>query len=93
MSIVKKSNQTLSILIRVSSFTDFNKMVIFNSVIKGQFSYRPLLQRFSTTAVNHKISTLHKRRMSVLLNDTTSTFKNMLPKSDDTIFHVKIIKI
>ena len=62
-SIIKTANQKLSALIRVAPLmTDFNKTVIFNSFIKGQFSYCPLLWMFSSTrAVNHKINRLHER--------------------------------
>ena len=57
-SIIKTANQKLSALIRFTPLmTDFNKKVIFNSFIKGQFNYCPLLWIFSTRAVNHKIQT------------------------------------
>ena len=44
---------------------------------------------FSTRIVNHKISTLHERGLRALLNDETSTFNDMLSKSNDTTIHVK----
>ena len=48
-SIIKAANQRLSALIRVAPLmTDFNKKIIFNSFIKGQFNYCPLLWMFST---------------------------------------------
>ena len=75
-------NQKLSGLIGVAPLmTDFNKKVIFNSFIKGQFNYCPLLWMFSTRAVNHKINRLHERGLRALLNDETSTFNDMLSKS------------
>ena len=92
-SIIKTTNQKLSDLIRVAPLmTDFNKKVIFNSFIKGQFNYCPLLWMFSTRAVNHKINRLHERRPRALLNDGTSTFNDMLSKSNDTTIHVKNIQ-
>ena len=46
--IIKTANQKLSALIRVAPFmTNFNKKVIFNSFIKGQFNYCPLLLPYS----------------------------------------------
>ena len=40
--IIKRTNQKLHALFRVAPFmTDFNKKVIFNSFIKGQFNYCP----------------------------------------------------
>ena len=67
-SIVKTAKQKLSALIGVAPFmTDFNKKVIFNSFIKGQFNYCPLLWMISTRAVNHKINILHERGLRTLL--------------------------
>ena len=85
-SIMNTAKENLSPLIKVAPFmTDFNKMVIFSSFIKGQFNYSPLLWMHSTRAVNHNINKLHERRLrAALLNYGTSTFNDMLPKSNDT---------
>ena len=72
--------------------TDFNKEVIFNSIIKGHFNYCPLLWMFSTRAMNHKINRLHERRLRALLNDETSTCNDILSKSNGTTTDVKIFK-
>ena len=72
--------------------TYFNKKVIFNSFIKGQFSYCPLLWMLSTRAVSHKINRLHERALRALLNDETSIFNDMLSKSNNTTVHVKNIQ-
>ena len=72
--------------------TDFHKKVIFNSFIKGQFNYCPLMRMFSTRAVNHKIKRLHERGMTALLNDETPTFNGTLSKSNDTTIHVNNIQ-
>ena len=73
--------------------TDFNKKVILNFFTKRQFNHCPLLWMFSAKAVNHKINRLHERRLRSLLNDETSTFSDMLSKSNDTTIHVKNIQI
>ena len=72
--------------------TDFNKKVVFNSFIKGQLNYCPLHWMFSTRAVNHKINRLHERGLRALPNDETSTFNDMLSKSNNTTIHVKNIQ-
>ena len=72
--------------------TDFNKKVVFNSFIKGQFNYCPLFWMFSTRAVNHKINRLHERGLRPLPNDESSTFNDMLSKSNDATIHVKNIQ-
>ena len=92
-SIIKTANQKLSALIRVTPFmTDFNKKVIFNSFFKGQFNYCLLLWMFSTRKVNHKINRLPERGLRALQNDETSTFNDMLSKSNDITIHVKNIQ-
>ena len=47
---------------------------------------------FSTRVVNHKINRLHERGVRALLNDETSTFNDILSKSNDTTIHVKNIQ-
>ena len=47
---------------------------------------------FSTRKVNHKINSLDERGLRALLNDETSTFNDMLSKSNDTTIHVKNIQ-
>ena len=47
---------------------------------------------FSTRAVNHKINRLHERGLKALLSDETSTFNEILSKSNDTTIHVKNIQ-
>ena len=92
-SIIQTANQKLSAFIRVAPLmTDFNKKVIFNLFIKGQFNYCPLLWMFSTKAVNHKINRLHEKRLKTLLNDETSKFNGMQSKSNNTNIHVKNIQ-
>ena len=72
--------------------TDFNKKVIFNSFFKGHFNYCPLLWMLNTREANHKINRLRERGLRALLNDETSTFNSMLPKSNATIIYVKNIQ-
>ena len=92
-SIIKIANQKLSALIRVAPLmTGFNKKIMFNSFIKRQFNYYPLLWMFSTRAVDHKINRLHERGLGALLNDEASILNDMLSKSNDTTIHVKNIQ-
>ena len=90
-SIIKTGNQTLSALIRVASFMiGFNKKIKFNSFIKRQFNYFPLIWMFSTRAVKHKINRLYERVLIILLIYETWTFFNdTLSKSNNTTSHVK----
>ena len=43
-------------------------------------------------AVNHKINRLHERGLTTILDDETSTFKDMLSRNNDSTIHVKNIR-
>ena len=74
-------------LIKVAPFmTDFNKKVIFNSLLKSSSIIIP-----NSQCLNHEMNRLHERGLIALLNDATSTFNNMLSKSNDITIHVKNI--
>ena len=72
---------------------DFNKNVIFNSFIKGQFNYRPLIWMISTKVEKHKINRLREKVLRELLHDGTllyeETINNTLSKSNNTTIRVK----
>ena len=73
-SIIKTDNQTLTALIRLAPvMPDFDKNVVLNSFIKGDFTCCPLLLKFSTRAVKHKINSLHERGLRALLNNEISS--------------------
>ena len=42
-----------------------------------------------TRAVDHKINRLHERGLGALLSDETSTFNDIISKTNDTTIHVK----
>ena len=46
---------------------------------------------FSARVINDKINSFHERGLGALLNDETSTFNDMLSKSNHTNIHVKNI--
>ena len=47
---------------------------------------------FSARVINDKINSFHERGLGALLNDETSTFNDMLSKSNHTNIHVKNIR-
>ena len=69
----------------------FNKKIIFISLSKT-ISIIVELLIFSNKSANHKINRLNKKGLTALLNDKTSTFKEMLSKSTDTTIHVKNVQ-
>ena len=85
---IETANPNLSALISESRslMTDFNKKLIFSSLVKPQFNYCVLLWMFSTRAANYKINKLHEKGLIALLNN--ETFNDMPSKSNDTTVHV-----
>ena len=43
-------------------------------------------------AANHKINRLHERGLTTILDEETSTFKDMLSRNNDSTIHVKKIQ-
>ena len=58
----KKTGQKLNALSRISTFLNKDqKKIIFNAMIKSQFSYCPLIWMFSSRQSNNLINKIHER--------------------------------
>ena len=68
-------------------------MFIFcNSFITSQFNYCPLIRMFCGKVANEDLNSTHKRALRVLDNDYSSSFEELLQKSNECTFHIKICK-
>ena len=77
--ICRKANQKLSALIRISKFMNLSKRkILFQSFIKSQFIYCPLVWMFHDRGLNNKINRLHERALRIVYRDDVSTFKELL---------------
>ena len=64
----KKPSQKVTGLSRLSSYLhNSEKKIIFNSIIKSQFSYCPLVWMFGLRASNNMINKLHERSLRIIL--------------------------
>ena len=51
--------------------SDSQKRLIFNSLIKSQFNYCPLIRMFCSRTSNNMINKIHERTLRLILNDRT----------------------
>ena len=67
----KKASQEIAALSRLSIYLhNSEKKLIFNSIIKSQFSYCPLVRMFCSRTSNNMINKLHERSLRIILNYT-----------------------
>ena len=68
----------------MSSFLhNSEKKLIFNSIIKSQFSFCPLVWIFCSRTSNNMINKLHERSLRIILNDYSSDFNILLENNND----------
>ena len=86
--ICKKGAQKLGALNRISSYLGpEKKRLIFNAVVKSQFSYCPLTWMFCTKTSNNLINKIHKRALQIIHNDMESSFEDLLVSNNEMTIH------
>ena len=76
--ICKKGGKKLSALSRISAFIDLNKrQILFQSMIKSQFSYCPLIWMFCSRKSNNFINKIRERSLRIVTNDKNSNFEGI----------------
>ena len=90
--ICAKANRKLSVLLRLSKFLCLDKRrTLFQSFIKAQFKYCPLIWMFCSRSSNKKINRLHKRALRLVYDDYSSSFETLHERdSSFTIHHQNI---
>ena len=92
--ICKKTSQKISDLSRIAAYlSDSQKKLIFNSILKSQFSYCPLVWMFCSRTSNNVINKIHERSLQVALDNNIGTFTELLAKSNDITNHHRNIQI
>ena len=82
----KKASQNIWALSRLTNhLNDSEKTLIFNAIIKSQFSY-------CSRQTNNMINKLHERALRLVLNDHVSDFETLLRKSNDVSSHHRNIQ-
>ena len=84
----KKSGQKLNALSRITTFLNKDqKSIIFNAMIKSQFSYCPIIWMFSSRRSNNLINKVHERSLRLITNDENSSFETLLQNINDITVH------
>ena len=89
-NLVKKGNQKLHALARISKFLSEDKLkLIMRTFIESQFNYCPLLWMFHSREMNNKINKLHERALRVVYKNYDITFEQLLEKDKSVKIHDK----
>ena len=89
----RKASQKLNALNRIASFIDVDKRnLLYNSMIRSQFSYCPLVWMFCSRKCDNKINKIHERALRVSLQDFESDFETILVRNNDYKIHNRNIQ-
>ena len=92
-NLCKKASQKIWALSRLINYlNDSKKKIIFNALIKSQFSYCPLVWMFCSRQTNNMINKIHERALRIVLNDHISDFETKLRNMNDITIHHRNIQ-
>ena len=87
-TLLKKGNQKLHALMRVSLNMDKEKLrILMKTFIESQFNYCPLLWMFESRNINNRINNLHERALRVVYGNSELTFEQLLDKDNSFTIH------
>ena len=66
--------------------------LLYNSFILANFKYCPFIWMFCGRTTNDKNNSVHKRALTELINDYTSSFEELLHRNEEVTIHDKIFK-
>ena len=88
--LIKKGNQKLHALARISNYLSEDKLrIIMKTFIQSQFNYCPLVWMFHNRMLNKKINKLHERALRIVYKNDKLTFQELLEKDDSVTIHQK----
>ena len=89
-SLIKKGNQKLYALARISKYLSKDKVkIIMRTFIHSQFNYCPLVWMFHSRTLNNKINKLHERALRLVYKNEDSTFDELLELDNSVTIHQK----
>ena len=90
-NLCRKASQKIRASSRLINYlNDSEKKMIFNALIKSQFTYFPLVWMFCSRQTNLVINKIHERALGIVLNDHISDFETMFCNINDIIHHRNI---
>ena len=87
MNYVKKLFRKLALCSLSIHLNNYQKKVIFNSILKDQFNYCPIEWMFCSRTSNNMINKLHERSLKIALNDYSSDFNELLENNNKICNH------
>ena len=88
--LIKKGNQKLHALARISNYLSEDKLrILMKTFIQSQFNYCPLVWMFHNRTLNKKINKLHERALRIVYKNDKLTFQELLQKDDSVTIHQK----
>ena len=86
----RSAGRKLNALARVSNIlNESKKELLFNTFIKGQFNYCPLIWMFSSRSSNNYVNKIHKRSLRICKNNYDIPFETLLNECNQVTIHVK----
>ena len=90
-SLCIKASQKLGALQRFSNLLDAQKKnLLFNSIIKSQFSYCPLVWMFCSRRSNSLVNNVHERALRIVSDDHNSSYSELLMTEKEHTIHQHI---
>ena len=84
----KKAGQKLSALLRISPYLeDKKKKVIYNTMMKSQFNYCPLVCVFCSRKSNNLVNKVQDRALRLTYKDNENNFQTLLNENNETSVH------
>ena len=92
-NICKKIGNKLNEQTRIAPYLNHNQTrLIYNSYLKGQLSYCPLIWIFCSRRSNHLINKLQERAIRIAYNDFNSSFSEFLKMANESTIHIRNLK-
>ena len=86
--LLKKANQKLLALMRVSKYMTQEKLrILLKSFIESQFNYCPLIWMCHSRELNVRINKLHERALRLVYKEKNLTFEQLLEKDNAFTIH------
>ena len=89
-----KASQKLGALQRISNMLDTQKKnLLFNFIIKSQFSYCPLVWMFCSRRSNSLVNNVHERALRIVHDDHNSSYFELLKTKNERTIHQQNINV
>ena len=83
-----KASKKIQALARIFPYIpQTQKRLLMNAYFMSQFGYCPLVWMNHSRALNNRINGLHKRALSLVYNDFSSSFSELLEKDKSVTIH------